>query len=160
MTYTNNTISDAVVRGMAAAGDPARPDDGSKSAFMYARMSDDFRQGAWRHLRDDGDLPQASNKAWGMVAETVKAISAHHGSVIHTHRSIWLVLRELAELVKESGDPEMAAWINNSFRSARGLHANFYENEESPQEVEQGLQLSEELSERLYQLFWPDRSPA
>ena len=57
-------------------------------------------------------------------------------------------------MVKESGDLEMAAWINNSFRSARGLHANFYENEESSQEVEQGLQLSEELSERLYQLFW------
>ena len=87
MTYTNNTISDAVARGLAVADDPARPDDGSKSALMYARMSDDFRQGAWRHLRDDGDLPQASNKAWGMVAETVKAISAHHGGVIHTHRS-------------------------------------------------------------------------
>ena len=160
MTYTNDTIADAITRGLAAADDPARPDDIAKSALMYARMSDDFRQGAWRHLRDDGDLPQASNKAWGMVAETVKAISAHHGGVIHTHRSIWLVLRELSELIRESGYAETAAWINNGFRNARGLHANFYENEESPLEVEQGLQLSEELSERLYELFWPNRPVA
>ena len=60
MTYTNDTIADAIARGLAAADDPARPDDIAKSALMYARMSDDFRQGAWRHLRDDGDLPQAS----------------------------------------------------------------------------------------------------
>ena len=50
-------------------------------------MAQDFRASAWKHL-DEGDLPQASNKAWGLVAETVKAISAHYGSVIHSHRAI------------------------------------------------------------------------
>ena len=52
----------------------------------------------------DGDLPQASNKAWGMVAETVKAVSARHGGIIHQHRSIWEVVRQLSSLVGESGD--------------------------------------------------------
>ena len=37
----------------------------------------DFRRSARKHLQDDGDLPQAYNKAWGLAAETVKAISAH-----------------------------------------------------------------------------------
>ena len=158
MVHTPETISDTVARGLRAADDPPRSGDAFKSAVTYAGLSDDFRQGAWKHLREDGDLPQASNKAWGMVAETVKAISAHHGGIIHTHRSILLVARELSRLVRESGDIETAAWINNAFWTARGLHANFYENEESEDQVADGVQLCEQLSDRLYQLFWPDRS--
>ena len=158
MVHTPETISDAVAQGLRAADDPPRSGDAFKSAARYAGLSDDFRRGAWKHLREDGDLPQASNKAWGMVAETVKAISAHHGGIIHTHRSIMLVTRELARLARESGDAETAAWINNSFARALSLHANFYENEEMEDQVADGVQLSEQLSDRLYQLFWPDRS--
>ena len=158
MVHTPETISDAVAQGLRAADDPPRSGDAFKSAARYAGLSDDFRRGAWKHLREDGDLPQASNKAWGMVAETVKAISAHHGGIIHTHRSIMLVTRELARLARESGDAETAAWINNSFARALSLHANFYENEEMEDQVAAGVQLSEQLSDRLYQLFWPDRS--
>lgn len=158
MIHTPEIISDAVARGLRVADDPPRSSDAFKSAAAYAGLSDDFRRGAWQHLREDGDLPQASNKAWGMVAETVKAISAHHGGIIHTHRSIMLVARELARLVRESGDAETAAWINNSFARARSLHANFYENEEMADQVADGVQLSEQLSDRLYQLFWPARS--
>lgn len=158
MVHTPETISDAVAQGLRAADDPPRSGDAFKSAARYAGLSDDFRRGAWKHLREDGDLPQASNKAWGMVAETVKAISAHHGGIIHTHRSIMLVACELARLARESGDAETAAWINNSFARALSLHANFYENEEMEDQVADGVQLSEQLSDRLYQLFWPDRS--
>ena len=158
MVHTPETISDAVAQGLRAADDPPRSGDAFKSAARYAGLSDDFRRGAWKHLREDGDLPQASNKAWGMVAETVKAISAHHGGIIHTHRSIMLVTRELARLARESGDAETAAWIINSFARALSLHANFYENEEMEDQVAAGVQLSEQLSDRLYQLFWPDRS--
>ena len=39
-----------------------------------------------------------------MVAETVKAISAEHEAVIHTHRSILLVVSEMAELTRAAGD--------------------------------------------------------
>ena len=31
MTYTNDTIADAIARGLAAADDPARPDDDRRS---------------------------------------------------------------------------------------------------------------------------------
>ena len=157
MTYTSNDISAAVARGLDAARDRAQPDDVGRTAEKYAGLSRDFRAGAWRHLREDGDLPQASNKAWGMVAETVKAVSAQHGRAIHSHRSILQVLDELSELVAQSGDLELADWINNSFSVARNLHANFYEDEESTARIASNIRLCAELSERLYELFWPER---
>ena len=158
MSYDANAVAGAVARGLAAANDRPRPGDAQKSAANYAAMSADFRAGAWRHLRVDADLPQASNKAWGMVAETVKAICSEHGRVIHTHYSIWAVVRELADLAEAAGDAETAAWISNAFRNARALHANFYENEESITEVARGVALSEQLSDRLYELFGAERA--
>ena len=117
-------------------------------------MAQDFRAGAWEHL-DKGDLPQASNKAWGLVAETVKTISAHHGGFIHTHRAIAEVVRELARLAGNAGDMETRRWITNSFRVARSLRSNFHEDRDPEYDVLAGLMLCEELSRRLYQLFWP-----
>ena len=160
MTYANADITAAVAKGLAAAHDRARPADAGKSAATYAGLSEHFRTGAWKHLNEDGDLPQASNKAWGMVAETVKAISAEHGGIIHKHLAIMLVVRELASLVRDAGDAETAAWINNSFSRARMLHVNFYENEETDDMVADGITLSEQLSQRLYALFWPEGRPA
>ena len=154
---SHDDIAAAVARGLAASRDPSQPGDTSRSPAKYAQLSDDFRAGAWHHLNEDEDLPQASSKAWGMVAETIKAVSAHHGGIIHAHRSIWHVLRELSQLVGETGDESSQTWINNSFRNARSLHTNFYEDEESKEEVRAGLVLCEELSDRLYELFWPER---
>ena len=155
--YTDEAIAAAVARGLAAARDPAQPDDADRGPGKYARLGSDFRAGAWQHLLEDGDLPQASNKAWGLVAETVKAISAQHGGNIHQHRSIWQVLRQLSNLAGESGDTETRESINNAFMVARSLHSNFYEDEASAEEVTDGLRLCEELSDRLYDLFWPER---
>ena len=153
MTYTSDDIAAAVARALRR--DPPQPDDAARTPEQYARLSRDFRAGAWKHLREDGDLPQASSKAWGLVAETVKAISAHHGGIIHAHGSIWLVVRELAGLAEAAGDLEARNLINNAFRTARGLHSNFYEGEESRHEVEAGITLCEQLSARLYELFAP-----
>ena len=82
----------------------------------------------WRHL-DEGDLPQASNKAWGLVAETVKAVSAEYGDIIHKHLSTTEVVRELTRLLRNAGDVESARKINGAFLIAGKLHINFYENE-------------------------------
>ena len=152
--YADADVAAAVTRGLSAARDRPHPDDGERMPEKYARLSRDFRAGAWRHL-DENDLPQASNKAWGMVAETVKAVGAQHGGVIHTHRAIMRVLEELSALTAQSGDAELARWINNAFNNARYLHTNFYEDEASSDRVESGLRLCEQLSGRLYQLFWP-----
>ena len=39
---------------------------------------------------------------------------------------------------------------------ARSLHSNFYEDEADEAEVTAGLELCEELSDKLYELFWPE----
>ncbi len=156
MPFTNDEIAAAVARALADSRDPLRADDNGLTPEQHANLSQDLRASAWRHLREDGDLPQASNKAWGMVAETIKAVSAQHGGIIHFHHSIWLTLRELSRMVEDSGDTDSSAWINNSFTVARVLHSNFYEDEASAAEVTANLLVCEQLSERLYELFWPE----
>ena len=158
--YPTPDIDAAIARALAAVRDRPDPEfDAGCSPQKYAGMARNFRASAWEHL-DKGDLAQASNKAWGLVAETVKAISAYHGRIIHSHRGIWQVVRELAQLVGDAGDLATQDWIDNSFRVARSLHSNFYEDRDLEHEVIAGLRLCEELSERLYELFGPGgRSP-
>ena len=158
-SYPAPNIDAAIARALAAVRDRPDPEfDAGCSPQKYAGMAQNFRASAWEHL-DKGDLAQASNKAWGLVAETVKAISAHHGRIIHTHRAIWQVVGELARLVGDAGDMETRRWINNSFRVARSLHFNFYEDRDPEADVRSGLRLCEQLSRRLYELFWPDGLP-
>ena len=153
--YPAPDIAAAIARALDAARDRAQPAlDGDRTAQKYAGMARDFRASAWEHL-DKGDLPQASNKAWGLVAETVKAISAHYGGIIHTHRAIAEVVDELSRLAGNAGDTDTRRWINAVFLTARGLHTNFYENEMPRGQVRDGLVTCEELSRRLYELFWP-----
>ena len=155
--YPTPDIAAAVTRALAAARDRPDPvDDAHRTAEKYARMSQDFRRSAWKHLLEDVDLPQASNKAWGMVAETIKAISAHHGGIIHTHRAISEAVKELARLVGNAGDTETRRRINGFFVTARGLHTNFYENDLPEDIILDALMQCEELSQLLYQLFWPE----
>ena len=154
-SYPTPDITTAVARALDAARDRPNPVfDAGCSPQKYAGMAQNFRASAWEHL-DKGDLAQASNKAWGLVAETVKAISAHHGRIIHSHRAIWQVVGELAQLVGDAGDMETRRWINNSFRVARSLHFNFYEDRDPEYDVLDGLILCEQLSEKLYELFYP-----
>lgn len=153
MTYDRDAIAAAVARALAR--DPAQPDDAGRTPEQYARRGRDCNADARRHL-DENDLPQASRKAWEMVAETVKAISARHGGIIHAHGSIRLTVRELTQLVGASGDIETRGWLNNAFNNARALHSNSFLDEESYSEVADGIALCEQLSARLYQLFWPE----
>ena len=158
--YHEQEITAAVGRGLVTARDRPQPaEDANCSPQKYAGMSRNFRASAWKHL-DENDLAQASNKAWGLVAETVKAISAHYGSVIHTHRAIAEVVGELARLAGNAGDAETRRRINRSFAVARGLHTNFYENEMQEDTVRDGLEACEELSQLLYLLFWPEGAAA
>ena len=158
--YPYADIAAAVARALRRANDPPQPTEGAtRSPLKYAAMSQNFRNGAWRHL-DEGDLSQASNKAWGLVAETLKAISAEHSGFIHTHRGILEVGWELAGLPQNAGDADTAYWIIRHFGTARSLHANFYEDDLPEIVVLSGLIDCEELSSQLFALFWPDGAPA
>ena len=154
--YPFPDIAAAIARGLHHANDLPQPgEDAARSSLKYPGMSQDFRTGAWHHL-DDGDLPQASNRAWGLVAETVKAISAEHGRFLHTHRSIIEVVWELARLSRNAGDVAAARELNRKFALARSLHANFYENELPQDVILEWLIDCEEVSQQLYALFWPE----
>ena len=108
-------------------------------------MAQNFRAGAWEHL-DKGDLPQASNKAWGLVSETVKAsaLTTAASSIPITPLPKWL---ENCPAGRKRGDMETRRWINGNFMTASSLHSNFYENEMPEDLVLDGLMLCEELSE-------------
>ena len=143
----------AVARGLAAANDLPHPAlDAIRTPQKYTALTRGFRDSAWEHL-DKDDLPQASNKAWGMVAETVKDISAQHGRIIHSHRAIMEVIVELRRLVANAGEPATANWISATFLTAGKLHSNFYENELHEDIVLGGLIQCEELSALLYRRF-------
>ena len=158
--YPHADIAAAVAQSLRRANDPPRPGpDAACSPLKYSGMSQDFLNGAWRHL-DEGDLPQASNKAWGLIAETIKAISAEHGGFIHTHRSITEVAQDLAQLARNAGDAASARQISRGVFAANQLHANFYENQLSEYTILEGLIQCEELSQLLFALFWPDGAPA
>ena len=157
--YAAADIAAAVARALRNADDPPQPgEDVFRSPVKYAALAQNFRNGAWRHL-DEGDLPQASNKAWGLVAETVKAIAVQHGGVIHKHRSILEVAWGLARLPQNAGDAATARAITNAFSIARAQHANFYEDDLPDDVILAALIQCEELSELLYALFWPNGAP-
>ena len=151
--YPAADVAAAVARALAAARDRPSPlKDAGRTPEKYARLAQDFRASAWRHLAE-GDLPQASNKAWGLVAETVKAVSAQHGGFIHAHRTIQMVVRQLARVADNAGHPDTRRWLNSSFTVASSLHSNFYEDEADLDEVHDGLETCELLAERLLALF-------
>ena len=146
-------VAAAVGRGLAAANDRPRPAaDAVRTPQKYAALARGFRDSAWRHL-DENDLPQASNKAWGLVAETVKDISAQHGGIIHSHQGIIEVTYELARLAGNAGDTDTARWIRTILNTAGRLHANFYENELPEDAVIEGVMQCEELSELIRRRF-------
>ena len=156
--YPNPDIAAAVARALRNANDRPNPElDAARLPRKYAAMAQDFRNSAWQHL-ESGDLPQASNKAWGMVAETVKAVSAQHGGIIHTHRSIAEVVAQLRRLAADAGDVDTARQIGAAFLIAGKLHINFYEDELPHDIILDGLMMCEEMSARLYALFWPDQA--
>ena len=151
--YPAAEVAAAVARGLANANDRPRPAlDAIRTPQKYAALARAFRDSAWEHLEKD-DLPQASNKAWGLVAETVKDISAQHGAIIHSHQGIVEVTYELARLAASFGDTAIRREINRALMTAGKLHVNFYENELPEDAVLEGLIHCEELSELIYRRF-------
>ena len=151
--YPAAEVAAAIAGALAAVNDRPRPAlDAARTPQAYAALTKAFRDSAWQHL-NDGDLPQASNKAWGLVAETVKDISAQHGSIIHIHQGITEVIVVLARMAANAGDLETCRWINQVLLIAGRLHINFYENDLHEDTVLSGLIQCEELSELLHTRF-------
>ena len=158
-TYPPADVAAAVTRALDIARDHPNPvKDANRTAEKYARLAQDCHVSAWWHL-NRGDFAQASGKAWDLVAETVKAVSAQHGAFIHSYGAIWMTVQELAQLAGNAGDADTEQWLRNSFSVARGLHSNFYQDEADLEDVRADLQQCEMLAEQLLALFGPVGAP-
>ena len=107
----------------------------------YRDMSAEYLDHA-RALLAEGDLKQASEKAWGAAAVMVKAAAEERGWRHEGHRELWWALERLAD---ESNDGEM----RRQFGLAGALHTNYYEDWLSAQMVEEYLSEVQRLISRL-----------
>ncbi len=111
----------------------------------YINRSHDLLVKARQELAD-GDLEQASEKAWGAAALMVKA-AAETRQIPHvTHRGLWDVV---GELVDETEDDE----LSDIFGFAGSLHKNFYENRMRARTVRRGIDRMEQFVEKMESLI-------
>ena len=85
--------------------------------------SEKLMQHAFEELAK-GERIQASEKAWGAMAHTLKAIADERGLTYGTHNQAGEVLYEI---LKEVTDPTRRSLIMGGFAIAADLHRNFYE---------------------------------
>ena len=98
-----------------------------------------------RSLLADGDLKQASEKAWGATAVLVKAAAESRGWRHESHRHLWQALGRLED---ETNDSEM----REQFGLAGALHTNYYEEWLDEETVTRYLAAVERLAAKLSEL--------
>lgn len=113
----------------------------TEQAAHYRDLSAEYLRHA-RELLAEGDLAQASEKAWGAAAVLVKAAAEERGWRHEGHRELWRALHRLAD---ESEDDEM----RRQFGLAGALHTNYYEDWLDAKSVEQYLGEVEQLAAKL-----------
>ena len=119
--------------------------DPASEVEMHLRLSEKELMEAEELLRK-GDYLQASEKAWGAAAQMVKAVAAREGRTIRSHGELH---REVARIVKETGDEE----LRRLWQSAGMLHQNFYENWLPQEMVEGNIRDVKRFIEKLRQLL-------
>lgn len=97
----------------------------------YRTISAHYLAQAFDEL-DAGDLLQASEKGWGAAAQAVKAVAEQRGWNHKSHADLFVVVRNL---VSESGNDD----LHLDFHTARALHINFYEGDETAEGIMSGL---------------------
>ena len=92
---------------------------------------------------DDGEPQKAGEFLWGGMAAAFKALAAHRGIRLRSHRDIWDYARAAAKEL----DAE-ALFV--AFRDANSLHSNFYEAGLTKEDV---LLLSEGIRQAIQHLL-------
>ena len=116
----------------------------TEQVVHYRDMSAEYLDHA-RTLLAEGDLKQASEKAWGAAAVLVKAAAETRGLDHEKHRHLWQTIRAL---VRETGDVE----LRSLFSHAESLHSNYYEDMLDAEEVTEFLGDIERLVAKLDEL--------
>ena len=99
-----------------------------------------------RHAEEQfeaGDMPQASEKAWGAVAHYLKSVAKFRGWRNSSHSDLSEINDDLSY---ETSDPRMVRFL---YRSVSQLHQNFYEDWLTDQSVADGIEDARELIERI-----------
>lgn len=102
------------------------------------------------HAREEfnkGDYLQAAEKAWGAVAHLVNAIAIQRGWKVGTHRRL---TENFSRINGADGEPSDRRRL--LFGSAQTLHANFYREFMSENEVRAGINDATELVAALKEL--------
>ena len=108
------------------------------TAEQHTEISDAFLRQAEEELLN-GDLLQASEKAWGAVAHYVKSVASEQGWSNQSHRD---VNRGARELIRLTDNPKL-----NAVRlgAANALHQNFYENWFDRDQVVDSIEAAQQL---------------
>ena len=107
-----------------------------ESSEKYAAMSQRYIEQAEEEFQK-GDLGQASNKAWGAAALTLKSIAERRGWNHNRHGLLYDISGQMAD---ELGRPELRIM----FRSANAMHQNYYEDWMAADEVQDGIEIAKE----------------
>ena len=124
------------------------PDEESQ---RHAVISRDFLVKARQEL-ENGDLLQASEKAWGATAHAIKAVAEKRRWFSEAD---WKLRRAALIVEDELGDPS----IMGSYSVARVAHFNFYLHEYTAREVERAIEAAEDFIARLEPVLVPDYVP-
>ena len=109
----------------------------------HTEVSRQFIGEAEKYLMQ-GDLLQASEKAWGAAARKAKAIAEDRGWEHTRHGHLFAAI---GNIVSETGRTE----VRRLFREANVLHINFYEGWLTAEDVSESLEAVKELLELLDQ---------
>ena len=84
-----------------------------------------------------GDRIQASEKAWGAMAHTLKAIADERGLTYEQHSQVRGILRVI---LADVADPTRRSLIRGGFTTAADLHRNFYDDVHLIEDIDQYLE--------------------
>ena len=103
----------------------------------YASQSREFIALAHQEL-EQGDLLQASEKAWGAAAAAIKSVAEMRGWQHYAHTLIRAAAWRISEEYNRPRVLELMPWAGD-------LHQNYYEYRLGPREVALGIARVEEL---------------
>jgi uncharacterized protein (UPF0332 family) len=98
----------------------------------HVRISRQFMRQAEEEFAK-GDKLQASEKAWGAAAHAVKAVAQQRGWQHDGHRYLF---EAIDRIYRETNDSQ----IRGLFSTANSLHMNFYENWQTDNFVQDGIE--------------------
>ena len=102
------------------------------TATRHVEISENFLAQAQSEF-EEGDLLQASEKAWGSVAHYVKSVARERGWPNSSHTD---VLKNARRLVRLGSDPD---GHGRMLVAMNALHINFYEENLDSDDVERSI---------------------